>query len=377
MEYLLPDNSPRYRTSEPINLYEIDLVRQWLNISPGTIIETINSGKITVINAGFRNKHEGPDIKNAILLIKEKVVNGPIECHISTSDWCNHRHHQNPTYDSVILHVVRKVNKGILKPVIPTILIRPNNYCSNECSLNNFNKSSNLYSTILHNTHMRWLDKINVYNGHHDNQENLIKLLIQNSFKILGAGGNENHLVKLAKNINFEKFQSLNMHESEKYLWNINERLKINWVKRGIRPAQQPQNRMKLAIELVKLLSNINFNTLPSLNKIKSLVAKDLSSDAGKGIQTELLGNIFIPFYAARALYLYKTEDYQKYYEIWTNLKLPNSYRKFEKRFDTILLSKQLKIFSVLQGLIALDKSWCTNNLCNLCPLKEKNYVNS
>lgn len=95
MEYLLPDISPRNQVSEPTKLYEIGLVRQWLNISPGTIIETTNSTKITVINAGLRNKHEGPDIKEATLIINDKIVKGPVECHICTSDWYNHRYHDN------------------------------------------------------------------------------------------------------------------------------------------------------------------------------------------------------------------------------------------------------------------------------------------
>lgn len=76
-------------------------------------------------------------------------------------------------------------------------------------------------------------------------------------------------------------------------------------------------------------------------------------------------------------MYLFKIEDYQKYYEIWTYLKLPNAYKTFEKRFATILHSKQLKSYSMLQGLIELDKNWCSKNSYHLYPLKEKNYVNS
>lgn len=75
----------------------------------------------------------------------------------------------------------------------------------------------------------------------------------------------------------------------------------------------------------------------------------------GKGVQSELLGNVIIPLYAARALYYHCIIDYQNYFELWTNLKTPNSYRKYTKRFGSIISSKELRSFSILQGLIAID----------------------
>ena len=153
--------------------------------------------------------------------------------------------------------------------------------------------------------------------------------------------------------------------------------LGIIWVKRGIRPAQQPQNRMKLAAELVYYFKNLDFSKLPRCNNIVKSIVKECPSASGAGIQTELLGNVFIPFYAARALYFKRILDYQKYYDYWTNLKIPNIYRKFEKRFGKIISSKKLKSYSTLQGLIEIDRNWCTKNMCHLCPLKKQNYVNS
>ncbi len=375
MGYLLPNLSFKNNVSEPANLYEIDLVKQWLNISPGTTIDTASSGSITIINAGKHNKHEGPDIKDAILIINDNVVNGPVECHICASDWYKHKHHQNPAYHSVILHVVRKLNDGIITPTIPTVLLKLGNNYSTECSLNNINKSSHLINTIIYNSHNRWLDKINIYNGYHDNQKQLNRILIIHSFSILGAGGNKSQFVKLANSINFDKYQYLTLLEGGKCLWEKSLQLKINWVKRGIRPAQQPQNRMKLAVKLIQYFSNLDFNRQPSLINVNTLVANDLQTVMGIGIKNELFGNVVIPYYAARALYLNKIKNYQNYYEIWNCLKIPNIYRKYAKRFGTIIQSSHLKSFSILQGLIAIDDNWCSRNLCHLCPLKEKNYV--
>ncbi len=375
MKYSLSNVAYKNDVSEPTNLYEIDLVKQWLSLSPGTIIDATNSGSITIVNTGLLNKHEGPDIKNAILIINGKVVQGPIECHISASDWYKHNHHKNKAYQSVILHVVRKLNDGIITPTVPTVLLKLDNHYFTECSLNNINKSFHLIDTIIDNSHNRWIDKINIYNGYHDNQKQLKRLLITNSFRIIGAGGNKTQFAQLANSINYKKIRYFNLEESEQYLWDTSVQLKINWVKRGIRPAQQPQNRMKLAVELIDYFSNLNFNRLASFNNVKTFLTTDFPSTGGIGIQTELLGNIIIPFYAARALYLNKIDDYQKYYEIWNLLKIQNVYRKFVRRFGNIIDLAQLKSFPMLQGLIAIDNNWCSKYLCHLCPLKEKSYV--
>ncbi|NHZ85048.1 MAG: DUF2851 family protein [Planctomycetia bacterium] len=375
MEYLLSNISYKNDVSEPANLYEIDLVKQWLNLSPGTIVDTVNSGTITILNAGIFNKHEGPDIKAAILIINNKVVKGSIECHICTSDWYKHNHHQNPAYQSVILHIVRRLNDGIITPTIPTALLKLDNNNSIECSLNIINKSPQLINTIIDNSHNRWINKVNLYNGYHDNPEQLKKLLIINSFRILGAGGNKTQFAQLANSINYKKIRYFNLEESEQYLWNTSLQLTIKWVKRGIRPAQQPQNRMKLAAELIYYFSNLNFDRLPSFNNVTNLLTTNFPSAGGISVRSELLGNIIIPFYAARALYLNKIGNYQKYYEIWNCLKIQNIYRKFVRRFRNIIDLSQLKSFPMLQGLIAIDNNWCSKHLCHLCPLKEKSYV--
>ena len=374
MDYLLPNIYCGHNVAEPNKYYEIDLVKQWLNLSAGTTLDTENSGKITIINTGILNKHEGPDIKGAILIINDKIVRGPVECHICTSDWYRHNHQNNPNYQSVILHIVRKINDGNITPAIPTVLLKSDIYFSNGCSLNSYNKSIYLLDTIIHYSHNRWLDNINIYNGYHENRDRIIKILINNSFGILGAGGNKKQFIRLSNSIDYKKFLCLSLQESEKYLWETSLQLNINWVKRGIRPAQQPQYRMKLATEIIHYYYNLNIDKLPNLKNIISSLIAACSGANGKGIQTELLGNVIIPFFAVRALYLNKIEHYQNYYKIWNCLKLPNAYRIFAERFGTILQLTQLKSFSILQGLIAINTDFCSKNLCHLCPLKEKNY---
>lgn len=69
---------------------------------------------------------------------------------------------------------------------------------------------------------------------------------------------------------------------------------------------------------------------VPSCNYINTLLSDEYPYLKCKVIKTELIGNILIPFYAARALYFNIIKEYQNYYEMWNGLKLPYGYYKFK-----------------------------------------------
>ncbi len=67
------------------------------------------SGKLVqVISPGFQNADAGPDFTNSRLQIGDVVWVGNVEIHSRSSNWFNHRHHEDLAYDSVILHVVEE-----------------------------------------------------------------------------------------------------------------------------------------------------------------------------------------------------------------------------------------------------------------------------
>lgn len=82
---------------------------------------------ITVLDSGIQNTDAGPDFFNAKIRIAESVWAGNVEVHLKASDWYKHNHHQDPSYDSVILHVVEENDSDIRRTsgeVIPQAIIR-------------------------------------------------------------------------------------------------------------------------------------------------------------------------------------------------------------------------------------------------------------
>lgn len=74
---------------------------------------TTDGRPVDVISLGQHNMDAGPDFTNVHLRIDGVEWIGNVEIHIKSSDWYHHRHHQDPAYDSVILHVVREADKKV------------------------------------------------------------------------------------------------------------------------------------------------------------------------------------------------------------------------------------------------------------------------
>ena len=69
-------------------------------------LKTESGEKLKILSPGTWNKsEEGPDFKNASLLLDNREIKGDIEIHFQSDDWQKHRHHEDSNYNQVILHV--------------------------------------------------------------------------------------------------------------------------------------------------------------------------------------------------------------------------------------------------------------------------------
>jgi hypothetical protein len=93
-------------------------------------LKTVKNEPVRIIYPGRPNDGRGADLKDAVIATAQGLVKGDIEFHVRSSGWWQHGHHEDPAYNSVILHIVRQDDAGretVLQNgmEIPTIALEP------------------------------------------------------------------------------------------------------------------------------------------------------------------------------------------------------------------------------------------------------------
>ncbi len=101
----------------------------WKNrLVPGNSLKTTCGIDVEVIHPGEQNSHAGPDFFNARIKLGHMIWAGNVEIHHRASQWNHHRHHLDPAYDNVILHVIHhfdELTKNSKDRLIPTLVVDP------------------------------------------------------------------------------------------------------------------------------------------------------------------------------------------------------------------------------------------------------------
>jgi hypothetical protein len=83
------------------------VVNIWQNrVLSRTDLVTEEGEPIRIIYPGRINDDRGADLLDAVIATKQGLRGGDIEVHVKSSSWRAHRHHLDPSYNRVILHVV-------------------------------------------------------------------------------------------------------------------------------------------------------------------------------------------------------------------------------------------------------------------------------
>jgi hypothetical protein len=94
-------------TETPGPIAEIDLCRAWTRLPRSIPLTTTDGRSVDVIHLGSWTHGFGPDFRDAIISIDNgPTEHGSIELHLRTRGWSDHRHHLDPRYNDVILHIV-------------------------------------------------------------------------------------------------------------------------------------------------------------------------------------------------------------------------------------------------------------------------------
>jgi len=79
----------------------------------GKPLFTSQGQKLEVLFPGEQNPHGGPDFLYSRIRIDDLLWAGNVEVHRIASDWYRHRHHLDPAYNNVILHVVENYDTDV------------------------------------------------------------------------------------------------------------------------------------------------------------------------------------------------------------------------------------------------------------------------
>ena len=105
---------PPYRTSDNGGATHVEneaaLARLWRDAHIlCNYLETADGNRYQVLYPGVQSSEAGPDFRGAVLVDHQgRRVSGDVELHRAAGDWYAHRHHLDPNYNGVVLHVVLK-----------------------------------------------------------------------------------------------------------------------------------------------------------------------------------------------------------------------------------------------------------------------------
>ena len=88
---------------------------------------TVSGDRLIIIHPGEHNRDGGPDFFNARLKIGGTTWAGNVEIHLQASGWYKHKHHEDSSYDNIILHAVYDNDvevKRLSEEKIPTLVMK-------------------------------------------------------------------------------------------------------------------------------------------------------------------------------------------------------------------------------------------------------------
>ncbi|MEE8204686.1 MAG: DUF2851 family protein [Dehalococcoidales bacterium] len=91
--------TPKLRENQVAEVWQRQLVKGMELLSEkGDALEIIYPGRL--------NDDRGADFRDAVISLNGRMLRGDVEIHVRSGSWIDHKHHRDPVYNRVILHVV-------------------------------------------------------------------------------------------------------------------------------------------------------------------------------------------------------------------------------------------------------------------------------
>jgi hypothetical protein len=92
---------------KPVVMPECRVVNLWHDcLTDVPELETVEGEIVRVVYPGRPNGNHGADFLDAVIATERGLLKGDVEVHVSSSRWHAHKHHLDPAYNRVIMHVV-------------------------------------------------------------------------------------------------------------------------------------------------------------------------------------------------------------------------------------------------------------------------------
>lgn len=403
-------------------------------------LKTLQHKELKIFKTGELNTNQGPDFLNCKIQIEDIVWAGNVEIHVNTSDFYKHKHHLDPAYKNIILHVVFENDIAVGDtPVLELKSLISKNIITRFVELNQNKKSipcSEFINTVNDIVKSTWLQRLSIQRLENKCENLNNKLMLaqmdwetvcwQNIFKYSGGTVNKTAFELLAQNIDFKLlFKNshkpffteaylfgtagmLNENYSDEYYQNlkkefqfikhtyqINELNNSIWKYMRMRPASFPGIRISQLANLINLYPRIfkEITDKPELNYIFNLFETSANTywnnhykfgETSELIEIKKMGKTIIDNLIINAivpvLFSYgKTNNNPLLEELALNIleKLAPENNRIVREFKQVGLNCQNASDS--QALIELKTNYCNYKKCLNCNIGSKifrNFVN-
>lgn len=328
-------------------------------------LKTTDGRELSIIHFGYYNSSlSGPDFSMGIIMLEGVQLIGPIEIHIKSSDWYNHKHQNDPAYQNVALHVVFKHDQDVIikdNYRLPTLelsqWVSVDNLSLNDEQLNR--PCIGLLDTVPIRSVdfmkriailLKWREKIKQVDAK-DWKKSIKQLLA----------------IRFSSKVNDDAFKTLldrvmNESSMDKFPGLIQFASQLSWRRKGVRPSSFPEIRIPQFILCCLIINQLQtlkkFNMKDVLRKVNNeLVNRDLPVMTNDFIDSIRI-NCEFPF-----LFWFMKVNEKELFDQLT---------KFKQESNVVVRQVIRDGFKVnnafdSQALIALNNYYCNNKKCLSC----------
>lgn len=298
---------------------------------PSRVFELEDGTQLEIIEFGEYNKNEsGPDFFHSKLIIDGLLWFGHVEFHLKASDWNKHKHHLDPAYDHVVLHVVWENDDPVVCNGRNLPTLRLSKYLKDDFSLSHEKDVSKLKSLpctySLEDVPAIFIEREKEKSIHHrlqrktqafsqnpnDGFKQVLYELIATAF---GAKVNrdpfwqltkEMPIIRLLKMSQAKRRQAIvassGLQEDTTPIGQTTTLKAFQWKKKGLHPNGAPAIRVEQFASFIAHFDfdfgflDLNAKNLVEYVRKSFVLAEQENTKFSKGFQDLILINAFVPF---------------------------------------------------------------------------------